>query len=159
MIHQLSRPTIDSDGSRVSALKPIHDEDAAVNYLVFDNNQWVSYDDAKTFKQKLDWANGIGMGGSLLWASDTDNSQYSAMSAFIGKRAFHPDLASKALQHSKVTIAQNHIGENGQDCLIMKDCVDHDIVRCPDGHKKIGWDKAGCKVRVQPFWLAAKYVG
>ena len=73
------------------------------------------------------------------------------MSAFIGKRAFHPDLASKALQHSKVTIAQNHIGENGQDCLRMKDCVDHNIVRCPVGHKKMGWDKAGCKVRVQPF--------
>lgn len=30
-------------------LKPIHDEEAAVNYLVFDNDQWVSYDDAKTF--------------------------------------------------------------------------------------------------------------
>jgi len=52
-------------------LKPVHDESAAVNYLVFDNNQWVSYDDATTFKQKVDWANDIGLGGSLIWASDT----------------------------------------------------------------------------------------
>ncbi|BCR84335.1 uncharacterized protein ACHE_11737S [Aspergillus chevalieri] len=145
MINQLSRPTIDSDGAQVSALKPTHDEDAAVNYVVFDNNQWVSYDDAKTFKQKLDWANGIGMGGSLIWASDTDNSQYSAMSEFTGKRVFHPDLASKALQQSELTIVRNHVGENGQDCEMMKDCVDPDIVRCPNGHKKMGWDKAGCK--------------
>lgn len=159
MINQLSRPTIDSDGAQVSALKPTHDEDAAVNYVVFDNNQWVSYDDAKTFKQKLDWANGIGMGGSLIWASDTDNSQYSAMSEFTGKRVFHPDLASKALQQSELTIVRNHVGENGQDCEIMKDCVDPDIVRCPNGHKKMGWDKAGCKVRVPRFLLTIKYAG
>lgn len=47
-------------------LKPIHNESAAVNYFVFDNNQWVSYDDEKTFKQKVDWANEIGLGGSLI---------------------------------------------------------------------------------------------
>jgi chitinase len=52
-------------------LKPVHDESAAVNYLVFDKTQWVSYDDAKTFKQKVDWANEVGIGGSLIWASDT----------------------------------------------------------------------------------------
>lgn len=38
-------------------LKPVHDQEAAINYLVFDNDQWVSYDDAVTFKQKVDWAN------------------------------------------------------------------------------------------------------
>jgi len=52
-------------------LKPVHDQAAAVDYLVFDNNQWVSYDTADTFKQKVDWANGIGLGGALIWASDT----------------------------------------------------------------------------------------
>lgn len=87
------------------------------------------------------------MGGSLIWASDTDNHQYSAMAGFIGKPVFHPNLTQSALQNSQVTIAQNHVGENGQDCIMMKDCVDPDIVRCPDGMKKMGWDKAGCKVR------------
>jgi chitinase len=52
-------------------LKPVYDEAAAVNYLVFDNDQWVSYDDEKTFKQKVDWANEVGIGGSMIWASDT----------------------------------------------------------------------------------------
>lgn len=33
---------------------PIHDEEAAVNYLVFDSNQWISCDDEDTFKQKVD---------------------------------------------------------------------------------------------------------
>lgn len=36
---------------------PVHDQDAAVKYLVYNKDQWVSYDDAETFKQKTDWAN------------------------------------------------------------------------------------------------------
>ena len=52
------------------AITPTHDEKSAVNYFTFDNDQWVSYDDDRTFKQKVDWANGVGMGGGLIWASD-----------------------------------------------------------------------------------------
>ena len=42
--------------------KIVYDSVAAVNYIQFgdDNNQWVSYDDAITFKQKVDWANKLG---------------------------------------------------------------------------------------------------
>lgn len=28
-----------------SGANPVHDTEAAVNYLVFDNDQWISYDD------------------------------------------------------------------------------------------------------------------
>lgn len=132
--------------SRDTTIKAVHDNNSAVNYAVFDKNQWVSYDDERTFKQKLHWANDIGLGGSLIWASDTDNDKYSAMSGFIGKKVFHPNLTRRAFQNTQAAIAQSLIGENGQDCRMMKDCVDTDIVRCPDGHKKMGWDKAGCKV-------------
>lgn len=51
-------------------LKPVYDKDAAVKYLVFNNDQWLSYDDDETFKQKVQWANSIGLGVSLIWASD-----------------------------------------------------------------------------------------
>lgn len=43
--------------------KIVHDQEAAVNYLTFSNNQWVSWDDKITFKQKTDWANSVGLGG------------------------------------------------------------------------------------------------
>lgn len=52
-------------------LKPIWDKDAAVKYVVYDKNQWISYNDPDTFKQKVEWANSVGLGGSLIWASDT----------------------------------------------------------------------------------------
>lgn len=56
-------------------LKPVHDKTAAVKYLVFNHDQWISYDDKDTFKQKIDWANDIGFGGSLIWASDLGTLQ------------------------------------------------------------------------------------
>lgn len=43
------------------------DKESAVNYLIFGNDQWVSYDDKVTFKQKVDWANEVGLGGGLVW--------------------------------------------------------------------------------------------
>ena len=52
------------------AIQPIHDKTAAVNYFTFDNDQWISYDDNTTLKQKTDWAKSVGIGGSLIWASD-----------------------------------------------------------------------------------------
>ena len=53
-----------------AAITPTHDKTAAVNHFTFDNDQWVSYDDAVTLKQKTDWANSVGLGGAFIWASD-----------------------------------------------------------------------------------------
>lgn len=52
------------------SISPMHDEDAAVLYFSWDDDQWISYDNETTFKQKLDWASEVGIGGSLIWASD-----------------------------------------------------------------------------------------
>lgn len=54
----------------LEAISPIHDQAAAVKYFTFGKDQWVSYDDKDTFKQKFDWANSVGMGGAMIWASD-----------------------------------------------------------------------------------------
>jgi chitinase len=39
-------------------------------YFTFNGNQWVSFDNDVTFKQKADWANSVGLGGAMIWASD-----------------------------------------------------------------------------------------
>lgn len=65
-------------------LKPVFDKKAAVKYLVFDKDQWISYDDADTFKLKRQWADSVGFGGSLIWAVDTDDDNFSAMSGLMG---------------------------------------------------------------------------
>ena len=62
---------LNGKGSKKRAtIEPILDKESAVNYLTFGNDQWVSYDDKVTLKQKVDWANDVGLGGGLIWASD-----------------------------------------------------------------------------------------
>jgi chitinase len=51
-------------------LKPVHDEKAAVKWITWDNDQWVSFDDDDTFKQKRDFANSRCLGGLMVWAMD-----------------------------------------------------------------------------------------
>lgn len=51
-------------------IQVIHDKEAAVKYFTWDSDQWISYDDADTFKQKVEWADDVGFSGSLIWASD-----------------------------------------------------------------------------------------
>ncbi|KAH8706988.1 hypothetical protein GQ44DRAFT_831181 [Phaeosphaeriaceae sp. PMI808] len=137
-------------------LKPIWDKEAAVKYLVFDNNQWVPYDDKDTFGQKIDWANSVGFGGALIWASDTDDDKFSAMSGFLGKEVAHIDVKSTALEVNAVTIARTQNALSGKGCSLYKEggCrsqsdFDNNHVRCPNGNPPIGYDKDGCKMIAQ----------
>ena len=42
------------------------DKAAAVKQVVWDSDQWVSYDDAHTFKTKIDYANSKCLGGLMV---------------------------------------------------------------------------------------------
>ncbi|MCJ1245495.1 hypothetical protein MMC30_002699 [Trapelia coarctata] len=129
------------------SIKPIHDSASAVKYFTFGNNQWVSYDDDVTFKQKVDWANGVGLGGALIWASDLDDSKYSAHAGLLGRPILStPSLSSKQLS-SPQAIIQKFAGENGQQCKMFKECVNLDnpqAADCGKGFTMVGWDDAGC---------------
>ncbi|KAH7073208.1 symbiotic chitinase [Paraphoma chrysanthemicola] len=139
-------------------LKPVWDKEAAAKYLVFDKNQWVSYDDKDTFGQKIDWAQSIGFGGALIWASDTDDDKFSAMSGFLDKKVDHIEVKSVALEANAVTIAQTHNALSGKGCSLYKEggCYsqsdfDNLHVMCPNGNPPIGYDKAGCKNGGKPI--------
>lgn len=45
-------------------LTPILDSTAAIKYITWDSNQWVSYDDADTLKLKVDYANSACLAGT-----------------------------------------------------------------------------------------------
>jgi GH18 family chitinase len=48
---------------RQNNLQPTLDAAAGVKYMSWGGDQWVSYDDADTFKIKMDFANRLGLGG------------------------------------------------------------------------------------------------
>ncbi|PKY00152.1 chitinase [Aspergillus campestris IBT 28561] len=53
--------------------KVTYDKEAAVKIVTWDNDQWVSWDDAESLKVKLDFANKRCLGGTMVWAVDLDD--------------------------------------------------------------------------------------
>ena len=51
-----------------NGLKPQYDEKAAVKWITWDSNQWISYDDDETFAQKRAFANNRCLGGTMVSA-------------------------------------------------------------------------------------------
>ncbi|GKT49647.1 chitotriosidase-1 [Colletotrichum spaethianum] len=68
---------------KVNKIKPVHDKEAGVKYITWNNDQWVSFDDKETFKQKKDLAAKLGLGGYLIWAIDQDDAEMSALAAVL----------------------------------------------------------------------------
>ncbi|KIJ37863.1 glycoside hydrolase family 18 protein [Sphaerobolus stellatus SS14] len=64
------------------------DRTAAVKYIVWNNDQWVSYDDKDTFGQvlnlKLDFANNLCLGGVMVWSADQDDSVGTDIASLAG---------------------------------------------------------------------------
>ncbi|KAF8871692.1 hypothetical protein BD779DRAFT_1680159 [Infundibulicybe gibba] len=99
---------------------PVWDKTAAVKYFGFDDgvnlNQWVSFDDADTFKQKIDYANKANLAGVMIWAVDQDDFAGDALSGVLGKPITNIPKPTG-------------IGSNdGQSCVTM-DCG----TSCPSG--------------------------
>ncbi|KAJ7174359.1 bacteriodes thetaiotaomicron symbiotic chitinase [Mycena filopes] len=55
-----------------STSTPVFDSAAAVKYLVYDDTNWISYDDEQTFGLKVAYAKDAGFGGLMVWAADLD---------------------------------------------------------------------------------------
>ncbi|KAI3319646.1 glycoside hydrolase [Xylariaceae sp. AK1471] len=81
------------------------DKNAGVKIVTWDNDQWVSYDDAETFKMKLDYANKLCLGGSMVWAASTDDSIGTAASA-LSKTTGRIALSLKATDKSADIFSQ-----------------------------------------------------
>ncbi|KAI0505902.1 glycoside hydrolase [Xylaria bambusicola] len=59
-----------SDIILTNSLTPTWDKTAGVKWITWGGNQWVSYDDGDTFKQKVEFAKKRCLGGMMVWAVD-----------------------------------------------------------------------------------------
>ncbi|ATY61069.1 glycoside hydrolase family 18 [Cordyceps militaris] len=86
------------------------DKEAAVRYMVYNNNNWISYDDAHTIKAKIEFANKLGLSGVMTWALDLDDGGLEllkALSAPNNKRGTRPIY----LYSKRVSICPDADGE------------------------------------------------
>ena len=144
----------------------VHNKEAAVKYFTWDNDQWISYDDADTFQQTVDWADQTGFSGSLIWASDLgkqfrgllapspiyegylletkDDYQATAHASLTGKSvsAIHTGISIKAKKDLTATIS-DFDASLGKNCYKRSDAATY----CRKGDVRVGYDKAGRKVR------------
>ncbi|KAK3388008.1 bacteriodes thetaiotaomicron symbiotic chitinase [Podospora didyma] len=116
---------------QIPGLRPVYDQEDAVKYIVWNKNHWVSYDDADTFGDKIQWANSIGIGGSMIWA------------------VAHVDVAAAAQESMTATpavVARSLAEDNGQDCKVLRDyeCKPAKELWCGAGVTLVGWDRDGC---------------
>ncbi|KAL8801880.1 MAG: hypothetical protein Q9182_004169 [Xanthomendoza sp. 2 TL-2023] len=66
--------------------KMTFDEAAAMQIVTWDTDQWVSWDDKKTLKMKVDFANKRCLGGTMIWAIDLDDGTLiDALGANMGR--------------------------------------------------------------------------
>lgn len=102
--------------------KVIHDKEAAVNYIVFGDNkdQWVSYDDATTLQQKVQWANDVGLGGVMIWSVDQDDDEFSALEGLLGESL--PSF-QELLKRTSTADTDHWASLNGQECRVS-DCLE-----------------------------------
>lgn len=60
------------------------DPKAAVKWITWNSNQWVSYDDGETTQLKVAFANSRCLGGKMIWAVDQDDVQGSSTNDLLG---------------------------------------------------------------------------
>lgn len=75
------------------------------NHMNRDNDQWVSYDNTNTLKQKLDYANGKCLGGIMIWAGSTDDASGSAILS-LNDAAGRSSFTTAQLKATKDPIGQ-----------------------------------------------------
>jgi chitinase len=95
-------------------IEPYWDKDAAVKYITWNQDQWVSYDDEDTFKQKLEYGNKLGIGGMLIWSIDQDTDDLKALSALLAPK----DVKAKGEQANDAAFWQD---VSSADCYVS-DC-------------------------------------
>ncbi|KAI5249676.1 glycoside hydrolase [Aureobasidium subglaciale] len=78
-------------------LKPTFDEKAAVNWVTFDSDQWVSYDDERTFRLKIDYAEKKCLGGTMVWALDQGASTGETNDEYSGLEGLSKHLSNKGI--------------------------------------------------------------
>ncbi|KAJ5094625.1 CAZyme family GH18, partial [Penicillium angulare] len=119
---------------------PYWEETAAVMYVTWDEDQWVSYDNNVTMKQKVDWANNHCLGGVMIWALDQDTYDWQALTALLDKDVSDDSLLEAGSENPLSANATAHAYNQytGTDCYITG-CVDYNTGSCKSGYSVLDY--------------------
>lgn len=100
----------------------------------------MSYDNNVTFKQRVDYANEICLGGVGIWAVDLDTYDWQALSALTGKDINGGSLLTSG--EDPTTLAAAYNAYTGADCYVSE-CVDWNTGSCKSGYSVLDYVHKG----------------
>lgn len=141
-----------------TSAKPTYDDKANVNYLVYGQDNWISYDDKRTFERKIEFANERGLNGLMIWAIDLDGSKHSALSALTGNpvTGFDPikDTSNRGatIGHSTDDASKCRVTERNSFCTQAETAVGRVGTIGGDTSTACGGDAPGARWVCCPAW-------
>lgn len=115
-------------------LSPTLDKTAAVKYMSWDSDQWVSYDDSETYALKLEYANQLCLGGTFVWALDLDDPTNTTSTDDLSSGASSISISEKITTGIKKTTTVDNGATLG---IFWTPCLPPNSQTCPAGYNVI----------------------
>lgn len=117
-----------------------YDEPSTVRWLVYASNQWISYEDAQSFRDKLKYQSSRCLKGSMIWSLDLDTTDFQAMTDFFGEEAMRDALGDTSLKpKDKERLVRDLAAYTGQDCYVTTDCTQGGLDQNPQASCRAGY--------------------
>jgi hypothetical protein len=102
-----------------------YNEEHGVTYMVYDESQWITYDDEKSFAKKRDLLDHNCLGGVMIWAIDQDTEDFKALSTLLGDEFVTGALleGGSLSEHEKKALAEELGGLTGDGCYVTMSCA------------------------------------
>ncbi|KAJ6118737.1 hypothetical protein N7471_013357 [Penicillium samsonianum] len=129
-----------------SDVQTYYDPVSTIKYSVYNGNQWISYDDAQPWQDKMRYLTGKCISSVMIWALDQDDGMHRALGVLLGEDALSGSLmAGGDLSTSqKKELTSQLAAYTGQNCYVTQFCTDGssshkndpDYV-CPNGFSSV----------------------
>lgn len=99
-------------------------EEHGVTYMVYEEDQWITYDDAKSFAKKREILDNECLGGVMIWAIDQDTEDFKALSGLLGDEYVSDALIDGGVLSTDEmdALAQELGGLTGDSCYVTLGC-------------------------------------
>ncbi|USP75586.1 hypothetical protein yc1106_02860 [Curvularia clavata] len=115
-------------------------EKHGVTYMVYDDNQWIGYDDAKSFAKKREILDNDCLGGVMIWAIDHDTPDFQALSGLLGDDFVQGALieGGSMSEAEREALAAELGGLTGDSCYVTMGCSgpgsNNKFAKCSNGY-------------------------
>jgi hypothetical protein len=101
-----------------------YEQEHGVTYMVYDDNQWIGYDDKTSFAKKCEILSNDCLGGVMIWAIDQDAPDFQALSGLLGDEFVQGALIEGGSmgEAEREALAGELGGLTGDSCYVTTGC-------------------------------------